>query len=312
MSFKSINLNYMFNKEYYDNIIEAPGEREKEEDVVKRVNKQFFETAVAFSGSAVGKDKLSLQVRYPGLLVGLGNSHEAGKTGEIGLGFTFDYVTGLPYVPGSTVKGILKNAFSKKGYVTAVLGKAVDEIGLEREIFEGTVTENGTATKLPTSKRDVFYDAFPSAQTVKENTGDKFYPITAEAITPHGEDNFESPNPLTLVKIKPGVVFEFSFALHDGRITAQEKLALFKTILTDFGVGAKTNVGFGVLDEIDSTIKCSAPTISAEAVDSRICKNCGRTFKLEDWQKERIAESGRDNFKLCKKCFAEQRRNFNR
>ncbi len=41
--------------------------------------------------------------------------------------------------------------------------------------------------------------------------------------------------------------FEFRFALKDGILTVAEKTSLFETMLTLFGAGAKTNVGYGQL-----------------------------------------------------------------
>jgi len=60
---------------------------------------------------------------YPGLLIGAGYSHPALKeikksdrdeVGDFQLGFFFDHTTGLPVIPGSSVKGVLKSVFPKK------------------------------------------------------------------------------------------------------------------------------------------------------------------------------------------------------
>lgn len=80
-----------------------------------------------------------------------------------------------------------------------------------------------------------------------------------EFITPHS-DIIKNPIPINCLKVKPGVSFEFGFYLNDCqlsdglqitdglKITVKEKIELFKTILTDVGIGAKTNVGFGQLE----------------------------------------------------------------
>ena len=57
----------------------------------------------------------------------MSNTHESGIGGdapdkdgaEIKLGFTLDYVTGLPVIPGSTVKGVLHGAFEHHGEYVA-------------------------------------------------------------------------------------------------------------------------------------------------------------------------------------------------
>ena len=57
---------------------------------------------------------LALQTTYPGLLTGTGMSHQTGSKGESKLGFAFDPCTGLPYLPGSSVKGMLRSSFPQK------------------------------------------------------------------------------------------------------------------------------------------------------------------------------------------------------
>lgn len=46
-----------------------------------------------------------------GLLTGTGIAHGTGEEGEYKLGLQFDYSTGLPYLPGSSIKGILRSFF---------------------------------------------------------------------------------------------------------------------------------------------------------------------------------------------------------
>ena len=51
----------------------------------------------------------------------------------------------------------------------------------------------------------------------------------------------------------PNVVFKFSFDLKDSKslnITKKQKEELFKSIILDLGVGAKTNVGYGALTSL--------------------------------------------------------------
>ena len=71
-----------------------------------------------------------LYTAYPGVLIGTGNPHEISMENAIKCGFSFDYVTGLPYIPGSSIKGMLRSYFPKEGsadeqekqaYITEVL-----------------------------------------------------------------------------------------------------------------------------------------------------------------------------------------------
>ncbi|MGB4847025.1 MAG: type III-B CRISPR module RAMP protein Cmr6 [Saprospiraceae bacterium] len=56
-------------------------------------------------------ENIHLRTVYPGLLTGSGYSHETGIKNEFKLGFFFDHTTGLPIIPGSSVKGVLRSAF---------------------------------------------------------------------------------------------------------------------------------------------------------------------------------------------------------
>jgi CRISPR-associated protein Cmr6 len=62
---------------------------------------------------------------------------------------------------------------------------------------------------------------------------------------------FQNPNPVRFLKVRSGVTFTFGFRLTDTVISddllfsKELKRELFKKILLDLGIGAKTNVGYG-------------------------------------------------------------------
>lgn len=211
---------------------------------------------------------IQLETTYPGLLIGSGYSHQTGSMGEFKLGFFFDYTTGLPVIPGSSVKGLLRSAFPNQEKRGAVKKRKVEFIGamlrgirqdlsnitaqsqeeevlvsqLERLIFEGKLNND---EYLPMHKHDVFHDAF-IVDTNQENRGKVF---GEDYITPH-LDPLKNPIPVRFMKILPRVTFQFNFELKDSKIgdlviSAQQKGELFKQIILLFGIGAKTNVGYG-------------------------------------------------------------------
>jgi len=268
---KPSNLNYLFNVEYYQVIgLNDRGvgysEDEKSEHYRNcnlRLTKQDFQnssTSLPFSDS---ENSFVLEVSYPGLLVGLGYMHEIGKDNKeqdkdksleeaVKLGISLDYVSGLPMIPGSSVKGTLRSAFiSLPGYVIELLEQlgieGIDKSALqsiEREVFG---SRNSTGTQRG---QDTFFDAIPVGA---DKQG---YLLNLEHITPHFDPNdklsragLKNPRPLRLIKIRPGVKMLFRFHLTDGCISATAKRNLFKAILMQLGAGAKTNVGFGVLKE---------------------------------------------------------------
>lgn len=64
--------------------------------------------------------RLTLQTIYPGLLAGTGLPHEIKNDDVLRLGFSFDHSTGLPVIPGSSVKGRLRSFFSGRVYQKAL------------------------------------------------------------------------------------------------------------------------------------------------------------------------------------------------
>lgn len=200
---------------------------------------------------------------YPGLLVGSGYSHQTGSMGEFKLGFFFDHTTGLPVIPGSSVKGLLRSAFPnredrqgvkkmKTEFIRGMLASIRQELqklsnsdisNLENIIFTGK--KPNSEDYLSMYQHDVFHDAF-IVGTSSENKEKIF---GEDYITPH-LDPLKNPTPVRFMKILPGVTFQFNFDLKDTqegnlRLLASEKCRLFEQIINLFGIGAKTNVGYG-------------------------------------------------------------------
>lgn len=253
------NLQYAFYVEYYKYLPSILKNKDKEKGWEKRQYKILNEYILkiarkteTFMKKLEEYDKelssLDFQSSYPGILIGIGHKHEAKGKGEIGMGFTFDYVTGMPYLPGSSLKGILRSGFQQTGYIHEAIKEVLhkdlsdDEIiDLEQKIFEG---ENG-------KERFVFYDAVISG---KKEDGSL---LALDAIAPHSKDGLKEPIPITFLRICPGVKIHFVFRLYDVCLSAGKCIQknqikkIFKNILEDFGIGAKTNVGYGVLERIE-------------------------------------------------------------
>ena len=238
MKFQSKNMHYVFHREYFDGLELLRDNGAPTRTVEERNQAVFsfaFPEADLFAGLR-GLDtfrSFELVTTYPGLLVGTGNPHDAKLEGAIKLGFSLDYVTGLPCIPGSSLKGMLRSRFPGKYggeektdreiLIGAYLGRDdIDAEALETEIFTGN---------------DIFLGAFPT------DWPDGM--LSMEYITPHKD--FQDPMPISLLKIKPNVCLEFGFLLSDGTIKATEKCALFRELVMESGIGAKTNVGYGRL-----------------------------------------------------------------
>ena len=272
------NVGYLFYKEYYQSL----SYRLKDNQYIaefngKDNNERLFEQKLPMDvikqkelyNDRIQNTSIPLRTVYPGLLTGSGYQHEilAGEKDdnntpyvqdELKLGFYFDHTSGLPILAGSSVKGALRSAFKdKKGYLIELLNEILEENEswrqnhlnkekvleeLEKAIFE--ITDERCIYE-----RDIFLDAFP-IQT--ENTERLF--LGNDFITPH-DHPLKSPNPVQFLKVLPQVTYYFDFKLVDTTIqlkkgenlhlSVAQKEKLFQKILLDFGIGAKTNVGYG-------------------------------------------------------------------
>lgn len=162
-----------------------------------------------------------LTTLYPGLLVGSGYNHPKLKENkdDFQLGFFFDHTTGLPLISGSSIKGVLKSVISNQEFMDDVYEQTIP-----LEIFEDNQT--------------IFYDAFILST---QNKDKKIF--GSDYITSHYSDEengeFKSPNLIKFLKILPEVTFQFQFKCDE------KYISIFKEIILDFGLGAKTNTGYG-------------------------------------------------------------------
>ena len=290
---KSKNMNYIFNVEYFDGLFAEKGDDffvKDAESKVKSKNQEIF--GFNFSASEVPfaeckemeqYQEISLYTLYPGLLVGTGNPHEIAVAGALKCGFTFDYVTGLPYITGSTLKGMVRSYFPgerKDGSQDKEYTELVKGILGKQDIDINKLKENMFETQ------DVYLGAFPVVDEKNKKV------LDMEFITPHKE-KFKSPNPISLVKVRPAVEFRFSFLFEDYvengdvLVSADEKTNLCKELLLLAGIGAKTNVGFGKLSENkpqmhqviaprQNTQRQNTQRQSTQNQNAPICPKCGK------------------------------------
>ena len=247
-----MNQQYLFYVSYYEKLMSHSGERA--ELINKRIINASYQKDTEMPFSVNGAEDLvgwttcciPMKVCYPGLLAGLGYQHEAGeyspdKEQEIKLGFSLDYVSGLPYIPGSTLKGILRSAFAK--YDTDI-GLLLDVDSEVVHALENTIFEEG---------QDIFLDVFPVEGDKKGKLLGMEY-ITSHKVSDPDYEGLTKINPLRLLKIRPEVTILVRFLLQDTCVTVGEKCyeltsdikkELFGIILERYGLGAKTNTGYG-------------------------------------------------------------------
>ena len=259
------NLNLLFNKEYYrflgvnrnsdrpnDTCFQTRelrirgqkqiviGEADRINGVIENMKFMRDDFRECFIPDVVS---FRLKTVYPGLLIGTGAPHGvskdvSGSSSDFSCGFYFDYVTGQPYIPGSSVKGVLRSHFKNRREAVAEIAEGLGiTLSKSLEEIETAVFDNGV----------IFFDAVVCK-------GDKYgHIVGADYITPH-ESPTKNPVPIHIVKVMPDVQFEFRFKLNAGFdesvIGAEDLKKLFTELLTVFGAGAKTNVGYGVLEAV--------------------------------------------------------------
>ncbi len=281
------NFGWLYYKEFYRNHRELSFEYLKNDQSTVIGKKLFKEgqegNAKRFKVNADDFLKLQLQpapllnlgniepiqckTTYPGLLLGSGYAHQTGTENEFKLGFFFDHTTGMPTLPGSSVKGVIRSWFPSFGknkanqkelgeYIYRILfnnwtptipplsEKGIQVIkALENAIFDG-IGEDGKPNSI--YKRDVFHDAVIVEAKDSLIFGDDY-------ITRHPHP-LKNPNPVKFLKIRPEVTFEFRFTLVDSQIgerkvSVSQKRKIFEYLLKNHGIGAKTNVGYGQFEQ---------------------------------------------------------------
>lgn len=214
-------------------------------------------------------DVVYMKVQAPGLLIGSGLAHGLpGSEEDVKTGLQFDYTSGLPVIPGSSVKGVIRSAFptikeDKEQSNEADVEKLTYIKSLIADIpeFRSLVLEDKDILELGNqmfNHGDVFADALLVGYGTRMKQLKPENQVLAEDyITPHTGGPLAQPVPIKIVKVAPGVTFAFCFKFSETKIgakvvSASMKKALCTAILQDLGVGAKTNVGYGVLKEVNN------------------------------------------------------------
>lgn len=210
---------------------------------------------------------VNMRVQAPGLLIGSGLAHGLpGSEEDVKTGLQFDYTSGLPVIPGSSVKGVIRSAFptikedkeqsneadaEKLNYIKSLIADIPEFSALRFE--DKDILELGNQMF---NHGDIFADALLVGYGTRKKQQVHVRQVLAEDyITPHTGGPLAQPIPIKIVKVAPGVTFAFCFKFNETKIgakvvSASMKKALCAAIFQDLGVGAKTNVGYGVLKEV--------------------------------------------------------------
>jgi len=209
------------------------------------------------------------------LVVGLGSSH------VLETALTLHHTYGIPYIPGSALKGVCRAvAFWKLAEKKGILNneKEIKELS---EKFYGKLVENDDdilSYQLLFGAQDfkgllLFLDSYP---IIEENTDifeldimNNHYSSYYGEGKPPGD--WENPVPIYFLTVKPGIKFNICVLFDEFRwnklkelekfknkndvINEVEKLVngdfleeILKIAISQFGVGAKGRLGYGILE----------------------------------------------------------------
>lgn len=222
------NLGWLYYRDYYSRDDIFTRSESEQENYFKSKNQKLLNVSFDASLNRINNvtntetAPYSLQTTYPGLLTGSGTAHQTGSMGEMKLGFSFDYTTGLPIISGSSVKGcmrgnfpnilrrqakndakLLRKADLKEAFLLHTLAAleipitTPDELfKLEWAIFEGIMVDGAIprkegkilfedlkGTRLSVYEIDVFYDAYVS------RGGNSQKILGSDFVTPHKHKN---------------------------------------------------------------------------------------------------------------------------
>lgn len=186
-------------------------------------------------------------------------------------GFLFDPLTGSPYLPGSSLKGLARAAA-----LLASRGELLIEPTPEREEeptefwrqHHNRVFGPDTSVTAKAKGRLTFFDAFPS----------RLPKLRVEILTPHHTCHFgnepkppadwQDPIPVPFLAICPGEQFDIRVrSLERDEAQRRQDLAQLHALLTEaldlLAVGAKTSSGYGFLSHeklmVEPAIEANVP-----------------------------------------------------
>lgn len=233
------------------------------------------------------------------LITGIGQTHP----NEVGM--VFDHTMGIPYVPASSVKGIVRFAHMleliksdniKEYKESDKDGEYIVESDLKTlipAIFGGDADEEKEGKKKIKKLKGkvIFLDAYPA----------KVPDLHVDIMNPHYGDYYNdekgeippadylAPNPIKFLTVKKGTVFTFrALVSKDSVFLLQPVKTAFENALKDEGVGAKTAVGYGRFEIKKDQNKLTAVTKQIQKTKTPVEKMLENLFLLKNTETGRI------------------------
>ena len=210
-------------------------------------------------------------------VTGMGNDHPTEN------GFTWHPTLGVPYLPASSVKGLVRSWLEwqwgeqalKKDGDAQKRNQLLQWFGSEHKDPREQIADQQAGwfiffDALPTSPVQLVADVMtPHYGKWYENGGDEKENTKADTVPA----DWHSPVPVTFLTVKKGATFQFGIAVRSGlnekdQITAKAALPNVMAVLQDAlgwaGAGAKTATGYGRMEVDEKANKESAQLREAE------------------------------------------------
>jgi CRISPR-associated protein Cmr6 len=260
--FKEINFTYLFN---------LPAISIRGDELKIRINEDIenFKWDKDFINSIeIRKEQIIMQLQKEGyhlknfplsiswrLVIGLGASHPQETS------MTLHHIYGIPYIPGSAIKGVtrhwavLKLADKKNKTEDMEFEKVIERVSnalekgedLELEVdkitFKDLIEIFGTQEK---QGKVIFFDAYPFGEIrLKIDVMNPHYSGYYSKGQPPAD--WQTPMPIKFLTVE-NTKFHFYLASKEQNLVEKASSLLLETI-QNFGIGAKTSLGYGLFIE---------------------------------------------------------------
>ena len=172
------------------------------------------------------------------MIVGIGQTHP----NEVGM--TFDYTLGIPYIPASSIKGVVRFT-----HTTSIIDEAIKSGKVVNDEFGDNLF--GKGGNEGNRGKAIFLDAYPEKipelkVDVMNPHYDKYYLDEKGKTAP---TDYLQPKPIFFLTVDKNTKFIFRILIDKRceKLLDTAKNAL-KEALTIYGIGAKTSVGYGIFE----------------------------------------------------------------
>ncbi len=177
-----------------------------------------------YSGYEIRSFESALSFR---MIIGLGGSHPQETS------MTLHHIYGIPYIPGSALKGVTRHWVILSGFDNDE-GRAEQDKNF-KDIF-GAQAQTG---------KIIFFDAYPDGHiNLKMDIMNPHYPDYYSKGSPPAD--WQSPTPIKFLTVEK-TRFKFFLASRDKNLV-DKATEWLKEALQNYGIGAKTSLGYGFFE----------------------------------------------------------------